>query len=199
MVQRAVASGSTVLELGCGAGRLTRPLVALGYDVVAVDESPEMLAQVSGAETVLGDVFDLRLEKLFDAVLAASHFINTPDEERRAALLGACRRHVRPGGVVLVERYEPDWAASPTPSESRLGPLDVVFQPLERSGSGFRGRVTYRMGAAEWIQEFSAAALDDDKLAREAKAQGLHLEGWLDDKRTWGRLSPIRPSPVPTG
>ena len=34
-----VPAGSSVLELGCGAGRLTRPLVERGLSVTAVDNS----------------------------------------------------------------------------------------------------------------------------------------------------------------
>ena len=45
-VHDAIAPGAEVLELGCGVGRITHPLVALGHRVVAVDESKEMLANV---------------------------------------------------------------------------------------------------------------------------------------------------------
>jgi len=38
--------GSSVLELGCGTGRLTRFLLDLGLRVTAVDNSPEMLLAV---------------------------------------------------------------------------------------------------------------------------------------------------------
>jgi SAM-dependent methyltransferase len=47
-----VPSGASILELGSGAGRVTHPLVELGYAVTAVDESAEMLARVRGARTV---------------------------------------------------------------------------------------------------------------------------------------------------
>src|SRR5215467_3779194 len=36
-----------VLELGCGTGRVTRPLARAGIDVVGVDRSAAMLARVS--------------------------------------------------------------------------------------------------------------------------------------------------------
>src|ERR1700720_4665789 len=36
-----------VLELGCGTGRITLPLAQLGFDVVGLDNQPEML-QMSG-------------------------------------------------------------------------------------------------------------------------------------------------------
>lgn len=49
-----IAAGSAVasiLELGSGTGRVTDALVKIGHPVVAVDESPEMLAHVRSAET----------------------------------------------------------------------------------------------------------------------------------------------------
>ena len=49
IVHAATGPGASILELGCGAGRVTHPLVALGHPVVAVDESPDMLAYVRGA------------------------------------------------------------------------------------------------------------------------------------------------------
>ncbi|MGX1482605.1 cyclopropane fatty-acyl-phospholipid synthase-like methyltransferase [Streptomyces griseus] len=48
--------GASILELGCGAGRVTHPLVARGFEVTAVDESPGMLERVRGARTVLSPI-----------------------------------------------------------------------------------------------------------------------------------------------
>jgi ubiquinone/menaquinone biosynthesis C-methylase UbiE len=49
IVHDAIPPGASILELGAGAGRMTRPLVGLGHPVVAVDESGEMLARIRGA------------------------------------------------------------------------------------------------------------------------------------------------------
>ncbi|WP_328605353.1 hypothetical protein OG943_35855 [Amycolatopsis sp. NBC_00345] len=48
---------------------MTHPLVALSHRVVAVDDSPEMLAHVRGAETVCARIGDLRLGRRFGGVL----------------------------------------------------------------------------------------------------------------------------------
>src|SRR3954463_3338539 len=50
VVAAVLPGGVSLLELGCGAGRITRQLVRLGYRVTAVDESREMLAHVRDAE-----------------------------------------------------------------------------------------------------------------------------------------------------
>jgi SAM-dependent methyltransferase len=83
IVHAAVPAGASILELGAGAGRVTRPLVALGHPVVAVDESAEMLARVRGAETVRARIQELDLGRRFDAVLLASFLVNTDDRDLR--------------------------------------------------------------------------------------------------------------------
>ena len=52
-------------------------LLARGYSVVAVDDSPEMLAHIDTAETVVASIEGLDLRRRFDAVLLCSHLVNT--------------------------------------------------------------------------------------------------------------------------
>jgi ubiquinone/menaquinone biosynthesis C-methylase UbiE len=44
------AHGRRTLDLGCGEGRLSRDLKALGHDVVGIDASPTMLAAAREAD-----------------------------------------------------------------------------------------------------------------------------------------------------
>src|SRR5438128_1765692 len=66
LIHGAIRPGASVLELGAGAGRLVHPLIALGHPVTAVDHSPEMLACIKGATTVLSKIEDLALNQAFD-------------------------------------------------------------------------------------------------------------------------------------
>jgi SAM-dependent methyltransferase len=190
LIHSAVPPGGSILELGSGPGRITRPLTDLGHTVVAVDNSEEMLSHIDYTETNLADVFELDLGKTYDAVVAGSHLINTPDAARRFALLSVCRRHVDPEGVVLIERYEPTWAAAPLPSQTQVGPVLITFEPLRVETDEFRGRVIYALNQETWTQEFEAANLTEDALAEEAMTVGLHLKRWLNDSRTWACLTP---------
>src|SRR5881409_3849958 len=79
IIDSAVRLGGSILELGCGVGRVTRVLVERGRPVVAVDESADMLSHVRRAETVLSDIESLDLGRTFDGVVLASHLVNTGD------------------------------------------------------------------------------------------------------------------------
>src|SRR5258707_15318454 len=51
IVHAAVPAGSSVLELGCGTGRISTGLARLGHPVAGVDESGEMLRPRREIET----------------------------------------------------------------------------------------------------------------------------------------------------
>lgn len=190
VVAGAVPAGATVLELGCGAGRVTRPLVALGYRVTAVDESPAMLAEVRGAETVLADAATLDLGRRFDAVLLGSHFVNVADVALRRALLATCARHVGPGGVVLVERHEPGWVAAAVPARWEAQGVGFHLHDLSRDGDRLRAVMTYEVDGRRFDQPFDVVEVDDGLLASEAAAVGLALDRCLDERRSWVALVP---------
>ncbi len=186
LVHGAVRAGGSILDLGSGPGRMTRALATLGHPMVAVDDSAEMLDHVGDAERVLADAYSLRLDRRFDGVLAASHLINDPVPERRAALLEVCRAHVADDGVVLVQRLE----HPPTPGVGHVGPVEIELQIHQQTGADFDATVTYRLDGQEWPQPFVARAVDDDLLTAEATAAGLRFERCLDDLRAWCLLVP---------
>lgn len=135
-----------VLELGCGAGRLTHELIALGHRVTAVDNSPEVLAHVRGADIVLADIVGLDLQRRFDAVVLWSYLINNTDATIRHELMAACRRHVDSDGVVLLLRHEPGWVR--TVEAFRSDPIDGIVQELhsvEHHGDRLRATIAWEL------------------------------------------------------
>lgn len=186
-VHEMVEPGSQVLELGCGVGRVTHPLLALGHSVVAVDSCQDMLAHVRGAETVLADIEALDLGRRFQAVLLASHLVNTGDDQARRRLLTSCARHVDTGGVVVIQRYPPDYEPA---FSGRVGAVGVSQEVLSRCGSRFSARVTYQVDNQSWRQEFLGQILDDTELAAELEAVGLRLMRTLGRGQSWAQAVP---------
>jgi SAM-dependent methyltransferase len=191
IVHDAVPAGASILELGCGAGRVTHPLVALGHPVTAVDESPEMLAHVRGADTVCARIQGLALGRRFDVVLLASHLINADDAAARSALLAACLRHVDRSGSVIIQQQAPGWFASAAESENIKDGIVIRLRDVSRPGPDLvSATVEYVDGDRVWTHAFTARCLDDDALAATLAASGLRLDRYLTEDRSWVRAVP---------
>jgi SAM-dependent methyltransferase len=99
----------SVLELGCGTGRLCAQLVEAGFTVTGVDNSQAMIDLLpKGVVGVCGDIETLRLPETFDSVLLASHMVNHPDTNTQQAFLSCARRHLLVGGHLFVQRHDPE-------------------------------------------------------------------------------------------
>jgi SAM-dependent methyltransferase len=189
LIHEAVPPGSEILELGCGAGRITHALVALGHRVTAVDNSAEMLAHVRGAETVLADIEMLDLGRTFPVVLLASNFLNAPDDDELAAVLAACSRHVEPGGQVLLERTPPEWEPNLEPREA--GGVRMTLREVVREGNLVSAVMEYEAGGERWTHAYQARLISDGEVDAALAAAGLRRVRWLDERRAWleARLS----------
>jgi SAM-dependent methyltransferase len=187
LIHSAIPAGATVLDLGSGVGRIAHPLIQLGHQVVAVDESAEMLAHVRGAETVRSKIEDLDLGRTFDCVLLMSNLVNTSDDERRAAVLRTCRRHVAEGGAVLIERYDPKLRVREGIADGIYGGVAIT---LERRGEGGTGpwKLTYKHpDGRTWTQEGKRAphVLDDGQMRAALGIAGLRVSRIFGPKQRW--------------
>ena len=119
------ARGRRALDFGCGAGRSSRFLRGLGFDVVGVDVAPAMLERARAADP-RGDyrlVGDGDLSALgsaaFDLVLCAFPFDNIPSRERKVRILRALRDRLDEGGRIVnlvsaPEIYRHEWVSFST-------------------------------------------------------------------------------------
>lgn len=191
VVDAALPRKADVLELGAGTGRLTHPLVALGHQVVAVDHSADMLAKIEGAETVLAEIPDLRLGRTFDAVVLGSCLVNLPDAEVRYEMMAAARRHVRPGGRVLIERALPEWFTGV--GEPRVwDDITATLLKVEQLTPDLvRALMEYCWQGRRWthlqIVHFLGEATLDDYL----EAVGLRRDEWITEDTSWLATSPV--------
>jgi ubiquinone/menaquinone biosynthesis C-methylase UbiE len=98
-----VSSGTSVLDIGCGTGLASLPLIRNGYTVTGVDPSEKMLAiarrQAPDATWVLGDAEKLPFpDKSFGAAVSGQAFHHVD----RTAALNEIIRVVKPGGGVAI-------------------------------------------------------------------------------------------------
>jgi SAM-dependent methyltransferase len=199
IVHAAIPQGASILELGAGAGRMTHRLIELGHPVVAVDESPEMLERIRGAETVCSSIQTISLDRRFAAVLLASHLVNVPDDAVRHALLATCRRHVRHDGCVILQRQDPKWFDTAAPYRRTKGPITFHLRDVDRPAPGLiTATMAYQIGEQRWTQTFTAQRLDDGALAAALADVGLAVQEYLADDRTWIRAVPLNTTAAST-
>ena len=100
----------SVLDAGCGTGRVAIELARRGLEVVGLDADPGMLsvarAKTPDLEWVLADLSDFDLteadgRRRFDAVVMAGNVMIFVVPGTEGAVLECVAAHVRPGGVVV--------------------------------------------------------------------------------------------------
>jgi SAM-dependent methyltransferase len=156
------ASGP-VLELGAGTGRLTFPLLSLGWEITALELSTAMRAilrtRLADAPASLrdrctvvhGDMSAFALDKRFGTVVISPGTINVLGDADRPGLYASVRDHLEPGGQFLLG--VPDAGA-------------VKSESLERAqefsgGSGRRYVLHARLIPAEEIRDVTIYPADE--------------------------------------
>jgi SAM-dependent methyltransferase len=100
------SGGGAVADLGCGPGRITTHLAALGLDARGIDLSPGMVSVARWEHPALRfDVGSMTALDLDDGALAGAvawySLIHTPTDEL-PEVLGELARVLRPGGLLLL-------------------------------------------------------------------------------------------------
>jgi SAM-dependent methyltransferase len=96
---------TSVLDAGCGTGRVAIELARHGVDVVGVDLDASMIAEAErrapALEWVQADLETLDLGRRFDVVVLAGNVPLFCRSSGRAALIEACATHVVGGGAMV--------------------------------------------------------------------------------------------------
>ena len=179
LIHGVIGPGTSVLDLGCGPGRIAGPLAALGHRVVGVDDGPAMIAALpAGVHGVVADATTVRLGRRFGAVLLASHLVADPDHG--PAFVATAAAHLEPGGILIGETYPPGWsAAGIIGREQRLGDARIVLTRAGVEGDLLAADVMYGVDGMTWHQSFKARLLDEPALRALLGKACLEFAGWL--------------------
>ena len=182
-----------VLDVACGIGRHARALAEVGYDVVGIDNSEDVLAVAragapSGAAFALADMRGLSAirpgdAERFDAVICLwQSFGNFPEPVNRDVLAGMAGR-LRPGGRLLLDVYNRD-ALPALPSrevETRDGRTFRTTRSLE--GGRFAVRIAYEGSDDEDRLEWQVFTPDEIVALGEPVGLSPILTcAWFDDR-----------------
>ena len=208
----------TVLDLGCGTGRLAVRIAAeTGAETWGVDPAPAMLSQArsrtggAAVRWVDGDARTARLGRRFDLVVMTGHAFQTlltPAD--RAAALATIAVHLSPGGRFVFDSRNPnarEWL-SWTPEASRetfavpgLGTITAWNNHTADEAAGIITYSTFYDVPAEGrtLSSVSRIAFPPyETLANEIAEAGLTADRWMGE---WdGRpYAPDAPEIIPVG
>jgi SAM-dependent methyltransferase len=192
IVHAAVPAGASILELGCGTGRILRPLAALGHPVTGVDDSPDMLARSPDLPRICSPIQSLRLDRTFDAVVLASNMINAERDTRRE-FLATARHHLRADGIAVFQQSPPGWFETFTADEPvRDGPggIRLIVRSARWEPPRMRAEIEYRVAGTAWTHAWTCYRISDDELASDLAAADLRFGDWLSEDRAWFTARP---------
>ncbi len=166
-------AGERILDLGCGDGALTRKLVTLGCDLVAVDASAEQVAaaRALGLDARVANGEALEFDAEFDAVFsnAALHWMKQAD----LAIAGVFRA-LKPGG-----RFVAELGGAGCVQKIRL----ALVQALDRRGVDGEACVPWYFPTAdEYAGRLERAGFRIDSIALIPRPTPLpgDVVGWLE-------------------
>lgn len=141
------ASGTPVLDAGCGAGRLLLPYLREGLDVEGCDVSPDMLAicrdkgESQGLRPVLHEqpLHAIDLPRRYRTIIVCGAFGLGTDQDQDAEGLRRIYQHLLPGGTLAID-FEAPWTDADTwtrwpPEQRRELPVSWGSEELAPDGS----------------------------------------------------------------
>lgn len=117
-VERALrlAPGSSVLDVPCGEGRISRELAARGYLVTGIDASQRFVVEARrragergvSARFEQGDMRELPFDSEFDAAVSFGGSFGYFDDTDNIRVVASALRALRPGGRYLIDTVAPE-------------------------------------------------------------------------------------------
>jgi SAM-dependent methyltransferase len=195
----AAQQGGTILELGCGTGRVLLPIAQAGHRIIGIDKDPLMLSALYGkltgklqekAAILRSDLTAFHLGIDFALILLPCNTFSTLNAGQRASALARVRQHLCSEGLFAVSLPNPAllarlprWSA-PEIEETFPHPIDgepvQVSSGWKRSGRHFTVQWNYDHllpdGQVERISVSATHYLEiEQTYQKELSAAGLHI------------------------
>jgi 2-polyprenyl-3-methyl-5-hydroxy-6-metoxy-1,4-benzoquinol methylase len=110
MIKSLMPEGARIIDFGAGTGRLSIPLAAMGYDVVAVEPCKEMLEQLILKNnaydilTVQCNMQDYQIEEQCDIALCVfTVLLYLLDEDSLKQSIKVASESIKPGGYLMID------------------------------------------------------------------------------------------------
>ncbi len=148
-----------ILDIACGTGAVTLPLLQAGYDVTGLDLSQPMLDILKGklvqlsesqrakCRLVQADMRNFRLGQTFPlAFIARSGFIHLPTPQDQRKTLLSIHSHLSEKGILVFNIFDPNY--------------EMIFKDLKGKASGPFPRFTYTNAKSNQEKVFNDSVHD---------------------------------------
>lgn len=165
--------GRKALDFGCGAGRSTRFLKKLGFDVAGIDISASMIELAktndpAGHYLLVRDGdFSAFEAGQFDLIFSGFAFDNIPGADKRATLLQNLRRLLSDDGCIILlgstpEIYRHEWASFTTKEfpENRFAKSGASVRIVMKDVADARPVVDIVWFHEDYLKLFAASGLE---------------------------------------
>lgn len=187
-------NGGPVLDAMCGTGRVIVSLAASGLRCVGLDVAPAMLGVVeqkiaarglhNRLSVVQGDVRDFKLDEQFGLIVVPlNSFMHLETVDDQLAALRSLRRHVAPGGQLVLDLFNPDprdlmtdqgvlvyertftgpagrpvqkWVLRRTDAARQRQSVEFIYDELQEDGTVVRRALPFVM---RWLYRYEAQHL----------------------------------------
>ena len=192
IIQKNTKPGAEILDIGAGTGRLSIPLMKLGYSLSAVDASKNMLEVLKRKDTeqVIDTIHcliqNLDLNRNFEAVLCVfSVFCYLLDEKDLRAAIQSIVNHTHREGFVLIDVPSKTlFTSSYYESEALIREIEVksvdseleIFDYLEKI------KTADNKGQFNYEDKFKIRYWDSEIILNEFKREGMDVREDISDK-----------------
>jgi ubiquinone/menaquinone biosynthesis C-methylase UbiE len=209
------ATASSVLDLGCGTGRLATALVSDKRSVVGVDPAGAMLsiarAKTDRVNWIEADARELRLDRRFDLILLTGHAFQVfTNEADQIAVLNTIAKHLTPNGRFTFDSRNPlakewlEWGPEESrrnlihPHHGEIEAWNTVHQNQATENVTYHSHYLVSTTGQLFSAESSIRFTPKVQLATMIVDCGLAVDQWLGD---WdgNNFTPDSPEIIPLG
>jgi SAM-dependent methyltransferase len=180
-----------ILELGCGTGRVTLPIMEAADDICGIDYDFQMLSFLrkqlnpklnSNIVCFQADITCFHLKKRFSLIILPCNTYSGLTRQERLSVLRQVKKHLKPGGVFAVSMPNPDlfWQL---PAESPPELEEEIPHPMGEGTiqihSGWER--TDDLFIVNWHYDQLLSNKKTERISAQAKHQLVPAETYLEE------------------